>query len=102
MRITATIEDLDEKRWDYLHRAGKTSYEFPEDAIRVCATFVGENEVRHVEMPLGAFIGLLMGMSLIGFSTRVVAALNRPVSETRGSGPGWTSEGISPGSKDSC
>lgn len=71
MRITSTIEDLDEDRWQYVQRLVKTFYEFTEDMTRVCVTFVRGAEERHAEMPLGAYTGLMMGLGLVKTSVRL-------------------------------
>lgn len=64
MRITATMTDLDEQEWSYLHRVVQTEYQMGKDAVRVCLTFSREGEDRHVEMPMHAYGSILTGLAL--------------------------------------
>lgn len=81
MRIQMTMIDLDEERWAYLQATVQAEYQIPEDATRVCLTFgFGEKE-RHVEMPLGSTLGLLMGLGMVGVAREMRNAMAklRPV-----------------------
>lgn len=76
MRIQMTMTDLDEGRWAYLQSTVQAEYEIPEDATRVCLTFShGEEEERHVEMPMGSVLGLLAGLGVLGLGQTIRTAM---------------------------
>lgn len=77
MRIQITMTELDEERWAYLQANVHAEYEIPEDASRVCLTFSHGDQERHVEMPMGAIVGLLMGLGLVGVTREMRNALAR-------------------------
>lgn len=81
MRIQMTMIEVDEERWAYLQANVQAEYEIPEDATRVCLTFSYGEEERHVEMPLGSTMGLLMGLGMVGVTREMRNALAklRPV-----------------------
>jgi hypothetical protein len=81
MRLQITITELDEERWAYLQSNVHTGYNIPEDASRVCLTFTREGEERHAEMTIGALMGLLMGLGMVGVSRelRNVVAKLKPI-----------------------
>lgn len=64
MRIQSTITDLTEVQWKHLHQAIKTEYDLKEGSTRVCATFIRDEEERHVELPLSIYVALLQGLNL--------------------------------------
>lgn len=81
MRIQMTMIELDEERWAYLQTNVQAEYEIPEDATRVCLTFSYGEEERHVEVPMGSIVGLLMGLGMVGVTRELRNALAklRPV-----------------------
>lgn len=81
MRLQVNVIELDEERWAYLQANVRTEYQIPEDASRVCLTFSYGEEERHVEMSVGALIGLLMGLGMVGVTRELRNAMAklRPV-----------------------
>lgn len=81
MRIQMTVTDLDDERWAYLQANVQAEYKMPEDATRVCLTFSYGEEERHVEMPMGTTLGLLVGLGMVGVTREMRNALAklRPV-----------------------
>lgn len=65
MRLQTTVTDLDPIRWGYLQRMVQAEYEIPEDATRVCLTFTYGEQERHVEMPMGTLVSLLIGLGMV-------------------------------------
>jgi hypothetical protein len=81
MRLQVNMIELDEERWAYLQANVHAEYVIPEDASRVCLTFSYGEEERHVEMTTGAFLGLLMGLGMVGVTRELRNAMAklRPV-----------------------
>lgn len=77
MRIQMTMTEVDEERWAYLQCAVQAEYRIPEGATRVCLTFSRGEEERHVEMPMGSTVGLLMGLGMVGVTREMRAAMAR-------------------------
>lgn len=77
MRIQMAMIELDEERWAYLQANVQTEYKIPEGASRVCLTFGYGEEERHVEMPMGTIVGLLMGLVMVGVTREMRSALAR-------------------------
>jgi hypothetical protein len=63
MRITATMTDLNEQEWSYLHRVVQTEYEMGQN-FRVCLTFSRQGEDRHVELPMHVYGSILTGLAV--------------------------------------
>jgi hypothetical protein len=77
MRIQMTVTEVDEERWAYLQSNVQPEYKIPEGATRVCLTFSHGEEERHVEMPMGTVVGLLMGLGMVSVTREMRAALAR-------------------------
>lgn len=75
MQIKVTIEDLSQEHWEYVQRVVRTSYEFSENTVRVCATFTRGEEERHVEMPMGVMTGLMVALVSLVANKRMSAIL---------------------------
>lgn len=59
MRTAITVTGLTRETWALTQEIVQAEYEIPDTAIRVCVTFVHEDEERHVEMPLIQFGAVL-------------------------------------------
>lgn len=77
VRAQMTLTDLDDDRWNYLQRNVRAEYQIPEGATRLCLTFSRGTEERHVEMPLGALIGLLVGLGMTGAFSAMTGAMDK-------------------------
>lgn len=77
MRIQMTMTDLDEEQWAYLQADVQAEYKISDGTTRVCLTFGYGEEERHVEMPMGSAVGLLMGLGMVGVAREMRNAMAR-------------------------
>jgi hypothetical protein len=77
MRLQITITEMDEERWAYLQSNVHTDYNIPEGSSRVCLTFTHGEEERHAEMTIGAVVGLLVGLGLVGATSDLRRVLGK-------------------------
>lgn len=75
MRLAVEITELDEARWAYLQRQVRTEYQIGAHETRVCLTFAREGEERHIEMPMGILVGLLIGIGTVGLGDTIRTAM---------------------------
>jgi hypothetical protein len=62
MHVNVTVTGLSLQQWDYLQDTLPTRYDMPDGVVRVCAEFTPHPDssgVRHAEMPIRMFAGLL-------------------------------------------
>lgn len=83
MRTRIRIAELTERQWSWLQGQLQVEYQFATFEPRACAEFerADQSEVRHVEMPLPAFVGLMMVLHSLGMAEEVATA-RRPVLPT--------------------
>jgi len=80
MRTRIRIAELTERQWNWLQGQLQVEYQFATFEPRACAEFerADQSEVRHVEMPLPAFVGLMMVLHSLGMAEELATA-RRPV-----------------------
>jgi len=61
MRATIKVTDLSLPQWDWIQSNLQTSYNMPDNAVRVCVRFELNPEMseRHAEMPVRVFIAMM-------------------------------------------
>jgi hypothetical protein len=61
MHVNAKVTGLSLQQWDYLQDFLLADYDMPENVVRVCTEFelTPDLKVRHAEVPIQTFAGLL-------------------------------------------
>lgn len=66
MRVHTTITDMNPDQWETAQNIIRPGYDIPDGATRVCLILHHEDVERHMQLPLGSYIGLLGALGMDG------------------------------------
>jgi hypothetical protein len=101
MHVNATVTGLSLQQWDYLQDTLPARYDMPDGVVRVCAEFelTPDLQVRHAEMPIRMFAGLLNRLERHGKMAMAVLTPDALPDTEAGQGPlpGYPDKADDPG-----
>jgi hypothetical protein len=103
MHVNAKVTGLSLQQWDYLRDTLPARYDMPDGVVRVCATFeleLGDAvNVRHAEIPIRMFAGLLNRLERHGNLAMAVLTPDALPDTEAGQGPlpGYPDKADDPG-----